>query len=204
MHSLHLSAVSFKYPHQPFWFFSLLFICWKNGILWLVKFPIFWFWQLTAFVNVGRLQWIPRSQQEPLSQCTPKGGFKEGVPKNVNTKPWSSWEPRQGPIAYAPRCTGLPDDPCWGLDPTRAAKLQGLPSTQRVTYESLPAGKARQGEMIWERLTEKWEKPGQPHGWFLALPFTARAQETNELLYWASVPSPVLPNCFLGLLWDAI
>ena len=159
---------------------------------------------LNIFVNVGRLEWIPRSQQEPLSQYTPKDGFKEGVPKNVNTKPWSSWEPRQGPIAYVPSCTGLPEDPCWGPDPTRAAELQGLPNIHRGMYESLPARKARQREVIWEGLTEKWEKLGQPLSWFLALLFTTWTQETNELLYWVSVPSPMLPNCVLGLLWDTI
>lgn len=45
---------------------------------------------LNTFVNVGRLEWIPRSQQEPPKSVHTKGGFKEGVPKNVNTKPWSS------------------------------------------------------------------------------------------------------------------
>lgn len=48
MHSLHLSNMSLKYRHQPLGFF-LPFSCWRNQVLWLVKFPTFSFWQLTSW-----------------------------------------------------------------------------------------------------------------------------------------------------------
>lgn len=119
---------------------------------------------LNTLVKADRLEWIPRSQLEPLSHITLKGGFKEGVPKNANTEPWSDWELQSSACSL---CTKVFGPPRWPALSPPARPHKGFSSTRdcqthRDRCEPLPAGKARQGEILLERLTEEREKPRQP------------------------------------------
>lgn len=127
---------------------------------------------LNTLVKADRLEWIPRSQLEPLSHITLKGGFKEGVPKNANTEPWSDWELQSSACSL---CTKVFGPPRWPALSPPARPPQGLLKYKGLKYkglllkykyrdrcEPLPAGKARQGEILLERLTEEREKPRQP------------------------------------------
>lgn len=89
---------------------------------------------LNTLVKADRLEWIPRSQLEPLSHITLKGGFKEGVPKNANTELWSDWELQSSACSLCTKVFGPPRWPALSphaRPPQGLLKYKGLPNTPR-------------------------------------------------------------------------
>lgn len=149
---------------------------------------------LNTFVNAGRLE---LDSKKPTR--TPKSAYTKGWVQGRGSQEREHKAPEWLRVQTRPYdlCTkvhGPPRRPMLRAEPHKGCRTAG-PAKHTERYVWVPAGWNRQTRgVIWERLTEKWEKLGQTLGWFLALSFTIQAQETNDLLFWVSSPHLCYPT----------